>query len=99
MDPAAPSLFSAIRKSRGLLFGPDAGVQRFRLVLQQRSEHLGRALSALEYLAAGQIERGVFRVIAGNGTQSRFAEPEDQPAAPGPVVVARAHRTGVGGRT
>src|ERR1700738_3191418 len=85
-------------KSRGLLFGPDAGVQRFRLVLKQRSEHLGRSLSAPEYFAAGKIERRILRMISGNGTQSMFAQPVDQPADAGPVDCARTHRTGFGGR-
>ena len=59
-------------------------MQRFRLVLKQWTEHLGRALSALENLATGQIERRVLRVIAGEGTQSMFAQAVNHPSDAGP---------------
>ena len=79
------------------LFAPDAVVQRFGLVLEQRPDHFGGALAASKHLAAGQIERGVVGVIAGNGAQSVFAEAIDQPAnsrpvdRPGFMSVAKRH--------
>jgi hypothetical protein len=50
--PAAP-FFSLSGLKPGRLFLPDASVQRFRFVLEQRSEDLSGSLTALEHLAAG----------------------------------------------
>src|SRR6266550_7757926 len=47
------------------LFRPDAGVQRFGLVLKQRPDDFGGTLAAAKHLAAGQVEGGVLRMIAG----------------------------------
>src|ERR1700729_3300060 len=88
--------FLVARSGRGL-FVPDAFVQRFGLVLEQRPEDLGRALSALEHLAAGQVERGILRVVAGDGAQAMLAQAVDQPANSRPVDRAGAHCTGFGG--
>ena len=52
----------------------------------------------LEHLAAGQVERRIFRMVAGDVAQPVFAQAVDQPADAGPVHRARAHRAGLGGR-
>ncbi len=49
-------------------------------VFQQRADHLGRTLAALEHSPAGQIERRVLRVVVGffqarNGTLNRKRRP------------------------
>ena len=48
---------------------PEAVLQGGGLVLQQRADHLDRALTGGEDLAAGEVERWVFVVIAGHGLQ------------------------------
>ena len=55
------------------------------LVLQQRADHFGRALAAGEHIAAGQVERWIFRMVAGDLPQPMFAQAVDQPADAGPV--------------
>jgi hypothetical protein len=57
-------------------------VQRFRLLLKKRADYFGRPLTSLEHFAAGQVERGVLGVIAGDGAQSVFAQAVDQAANP-----------------
>src|SRR6266851_3327541 len=79
------------------LFRPDASVQRFGLVLEQRSDDFNGTLAAAKHLAAGQVEGRVFRMIAGDAAQALLAEAVDHPANAGPVDRARAHRAGLGG--
>src|ERR1700730_9275673 len=104
MDPAAHFSFMrtaiAVAQTARLwwLFLPDPRMQGFSLVLEQGAEYLGGALATLKYLAAGQIERRVFRVIAGDAAQPMFAQAIDQPANSRPIDRARAHRAGFGGR-
>ena len=67
-------------------------------VLQERPDgQLDRPLSGLEYLAARQVEGGIFRMTAGQRPQPGFAQAIDQPADPGPVDRAGAHGAGLRG--
>src|ERR1700675_4181257 len=70
--------FRFVDASYRRLFVPDAFVQGFGLVLEQRPDHLGWSLSAPENFAAGQVERGGFRVIAGDGAQPMLTQAVDQ---------------------
>src|SRR5581483_3979268 len=79
------------------LFLPHPVMQRRRFILQQRPHHLRRPLSALEDLPAWQVERRVFRMVAGDAAQPMLAQAIDQAADAGPVHGARAHRAGFGG--
>src|SRR5579871_1446313 len=80
------------------LLCPHPVMQRRCFILQQRPHHLGRPLSALEHLPAWQVERRVFRMVAGDAAQPMLAQAIDQAADAGPVHGARAHRAGFGGR-
>src|SRR5215470_7635928 len=92
---AAAALSLAALASTGLarairLFGPDADVQGFRLVLQQRADHLRRTLAALEHVTTRQVEGRIFRMIAGHAAQPLFAQAVNDTADAGPVNRARA---------
>jgi hypothetical protein len=67
------------------------------LVFEQGPDHFGRPLTASENFPARQIERRIFRVVAGEVAQPVFAQAVDQPSDAGPVDRARAHRAGLGG--
>ena len=73
-------------------------MDRRGLVLEQRAYHLGRALSAAEHFPAWQVERRIFRMVAGQIPQAVFAQAIDHAADAGPVDRAGAHRAGFGGR-
>src|SRR3954468_8347403 len=70
---------------------PEILVLRRRLVLQQGAEHLNGFLSGGKYGPAGQIERRIFRVCAGDRLQPALSETKDQPADADPVDRAGAH--------
>src|SRR6266404_8902080 len=69
----------------GWLLVPDPGVNRRGLVLKQRAYHFGRALSAGEHVAAGQVEGRIFRMVAGEIPQPVFAQAINKPADASPV--------------
>ncbi len=62
------------------LFVPDASMQRAGLVLEHRPDHFGGTLAAFQNLAAGQIEGGILRMVAGHGPQAVFTQAVHQPA-------------------
>ena len=80
MFPAAPfpclkrlRLAGPAARSRAAPLGllrPDPGMHGRGLVLQQRADHFGRPLAAGEDFAARQIERWIFRVVAGELPQA-----------------------------
>ena len=62
---------------------PEPGVRRGGLVLDQRADHFDRALAAREYLAAGECERGILGVAAGERQKPRLRQTvDDTPGTP-----------------
>src|SRR5271165_4385731 len=76
---------------------PGASVQRRGLILEQRADHLHVALAGGEYRAAGQVERRVLDMVAGQRAQAGLAQAVNDAADAGPIERAGAHRAWLGG--
>ena len=57
-------------------------MKRRRLVFQQRADHFDRPLAACKHRPAGQIQGGIFGMVAGNATQPLLTQAIDQAADP-----------------
>ena len=90
---------SAWRRCCPIAPAPEAPVQRRDLLfdLGHRPEHLHRLLPARKDLAAGQVERRVLGVVAGQLQQPLLAHAVDEPADVCPVLRAGAHGAGFDG--
>src|ERR1700723_902006 len=92
----SPSPAMRMRLRSSCLFLPDVGMKRCGLIFQHRTDDVSCALAARKHGAAGQVEGGIFGMVAGDAAQPCLAEAIDQAADAGPIDGARTHRAGLG---
>ena len=71
-------------------------MQGSRFIFQERSHDFNGALPSAKDDTTRQIERWIFRVIAGDGLQSPLAEPINDAPNPRPIDRVRAHHAWLG---